>query len=303
MKHSEDHMTVQSPGARFRQAVADESPLQVIGAINANHALLAKRAGFKAIYLSGGGVSAGSLGLPDLGISNLDDVLIDVRRITDVCDLPLLVDVDTGFGASAFNVARTVRSMIKFGAAAIHIEDQVGAKRCGHRPNKEIVSQQEMVDRIKAAVDARTDDSFVIMARTDALAVEGLEAALERAVACVEAGADMVFPEAVTDLSMYSLFAAASKVPVLANITEFGATPLFTVDELRGADVGLVLYPLSAFRAMNKAAENVYQAIRRDGTQKNVIDTMQTRMELYDRIDYNRFEQHLDTLFSQHKTN
>jgi methylisocitrate lyase len=295
-------MTAQSPGALFRQAVADESPLQIIGAINANHALLAKRAGFRAIYLSGGGVAAGSLGLPDLGISNLEDVLTDVRRITDVCDLPLLVDVDTGFGASAFNVARTVKSMIKFGAAAIHIEDQVGAKRCGHRPNKEIVSQQEMVDRIKAAVDARTDDNFVIMARTDALAVEGLEAALERAVACVEAGADMVFPEAVTDLAMYSLFAAATKVPVLANITEFGATPLFTVDELRGADVGLVLYPLSAFRAMNKAAENVYQAIRRDGTQKNVIDTMQTRMELYDRIDYNRFEQHLDALFAQNKT-
>jgi methylisocitrate lyase len=294
-------MAMHSAGALLRQAVAAESPLQVIGAINANHALLAKRAGFRAIYLSGGGVAAGSLGLPDLGISNLDDVLTDVRRITDVCDLPLLVDADTGFGASAFNVARTVRAMIKFGAAGMHIEDQVGAKRCGHRPNKEIVSKQEMVDRVKAAVDARTDDQFVIMARTDALAVDGIEAALERAVACVEAGADMIFPEAVTDLAMYRQFAAAAKVPVLANITEFGATPMFTIDELREADVGLALYPLSAFRAMNKAAENVYQAIRRDGTQKNVIDTMQTRVELYDRIDYERFEQRLDALFAQQK--
>ncbi|RXZ33325.1 methylisocitrate lyase [Oxalobacteraceae bacterium CAVE-383] len=294
-------MAMHSAGALFRQAVAAESPLQVIGAINANHALLAKRAGFRAIYLSGGGVAAGSLGLPDLGISNLDDVLTDVRRITDVCDLPLLVDADTGFGASAFNVARTVKAMIKFGAAGMHIEDQVGAKRCGHRPNKEIVSRQEMVDRIKAAVDARTDEQFVIMARTDALAVEGLEAALERAAACVEAGADMIFPEAVTELDMYRRFAAAAKAPVLANITEFGATPLFTVDELREAEVGLALYPLSAFRAMNKAAENVYQAIRRDGTQKNVIDTMQTRIELYDRIDYERFEQRLDALFAQQK--
>ena len=294
-------MSKLTPGGRFRLAIKEESPLQVIGAINANHALLAKRAGFRAIYLSGGGVAAGSLGLPDLGISNLDDVLTDVRRITDVCDLPLLVDVDTGFGSSAFNVARTVKSMIKFGAAAIHIEDQVGAKRCGHRPNKEIVTKQEMVDRIKAAVDARTDDQFVIMARTDALAVEGLDSALERAVACVEAGADMIFPEAITELSMYKKFAAAVKVPVLANITEFGATPLFTVDELRGADVGIVLYPLSAFRAMNKAAENVYLAVRRDGTQKNVVDTMQTRMELYDRIGYHDFEQKLDALFAQQK--
>jgi methylisocitrate lyase len=294
-------MSLHSAGAAFRQAVQEESPLQVIGAINANHALLAKRAGFRAIYLSGGGVAAGSLGLPDLGISNLDDVLTDVRRITDVCDLPLLVDVYTGFGASAFNVARTVKSMIKFGAAAMHIEDQVGAKRCGHRPNKEIVSKQEMVDRIRAAVDARTDENFVIMARTDALAVEGLDAAIERAVACVEAGADMIFPEAITDLAMYKQFANAVKVPILANITEFGATPLFTVDELKEADVGLVLYPLSAFRAMNKAAENVYQAIRRDGTQKNVVDTMQTRMELYDRIDYHSYEQRLDALFAQQK--
>ena len=294
-------MSMQSAGAKFRQAMREESPLQVIGAINANHALLAKRAGFKAIYLSGGGVAAGSLGLPDLGISTLDDVLTDVRRITDVCDLPLLVDVDTGFGSSAFNVARTVKSMIKFGAAAIHIEDQVGAKRCGHRPNKEIVTKQEMVDRIKAAVDARTDENFVIMARTDALAVEGLEAAMERAGACVEAGADMVFPEAITELSMYKQFAAAVKVPILANITEFGATPLFTVDELRDADCGLILYPLSAFRAMNKAAENVYMAVRRDGTQKNVVDTMQTRMELYERIGYHDFEQKLDALFAQQK--
>ncbi|MGK0152630.1 methylisocitrate lyase [Pseudomonas putida] len=295
-------MTVKStPGQRFRDAVAAEHPLQVVGAINANHALLAKRAGFKAIYLSGGGVAAGSLGLPDLGISGLDDVLTDVRRITDVCDLPLLVDVDTGFGASAFNVARTVRSMSKFGAAAIHIEDQVGAKRCGHRPNKEIVSQQEMVDRIKAAVDARTDDSFVIMARTDALAVEGLNAALDRATACVEAGADMIFPEAITELQMYKTFADRVKAPILANITEFGATPLYTTEELASVDVSLVLYPLSAFRAMNKAAENVYTALRRDGTQKNVIDTMQTRMELYDAIGYHAFEQSLDALFAQKK--
>lgn len=290
-----------TPGQRFRDAVAEEHPLQVAGAINANHALLAKRAGFKAIYLSGGGVAAGSLGLPDLGISGLDDVLIDVRRITDVCDLPLLVDVDTGFGASAFNVARTVKSMIKFGAAAMHIEDQVGAKRCGHRPNKEIVTQQEMVDRIKAAVDARTDSSFVIMARTDALAVEGLDAALERAAACIEAGADMIFPEAITELEMYRIFTERLKVPVLANITEFGSTPLYTTEELASVDISLVLYPLSAFRAMNKAAENVYTAIRRDGTQKNVIDSMQTRAELYDRIDYHRYEQHLDSLFAQQK--
>jgi methylisocitrate lyase len=294
-------MTQQSAGAAFRQAVRDEHPLQVIGAINANHALLAKRAGYRAIYLSGGGVAAGSLGLPDLGISGLEDVLIDVRRITDVCDLPLLVDIDTGFGASAFNVARTVRSLIKAGAAACHIEDQVGAKRCGHRPGKEIVSQGEMVDRVKAAVDARTDENFVIMARTDALAVEGLDKAVERAVACVEAGADMIFPEAITSLEMYAQFKKAVKVPILANITEFGATPLFTVDELRGADVDIVLYPLSAFRAMNKAAENVYAAIRRDGTQKNVVDTMQTRAELYERIDYHSYEQKLDALFAQNK--
>ncbi|MDF5919918.1 methylisocitrate lyase [Pseudomonas aeruginosa] len=259
--------------------MATEHPLQVVGTINANHALLAKRAGFKAIYLSGGGVAAGSLGLPDLGISGLDDVLTDVRRITDVCDLPLLVDVDTGFGSSAFNVARTVKSMIKFGAAAMHIEDQVGAKRCGHRPNKEIVSQQEMVDRIKAAVDARSDDSFVIMARTDAPG-RGRPAGRHRPRLRLRRGRRRydLFPEAMTELAMYKEFAAAVKVPVLASITEFGATPLFTTDELASADASLVLYPLSAFRAMNKAAENVYTAIRRDGTQKNVIDTMQTRM-------------------------
>jgi len=294
-------MPAVSPGQKFRAAVTAERPLQVVGTLNANHALLAKRAGFQAIYLSGGGVAAGSLGLPDLGISGLEDVLIDVRRITDVCDLPLLVDVDTGFGASAFNVARTTRALIKAGAAAMHIEDQVGAKRCGHRPGKEIVSQQEMVDRIKAAVDARTDADFVIMARTDALAVEGLQAAIDRACACVEAGADMIFPEAITELPMYRQFAQAVKVPILANITEFGATPLFTTEELAGADVGLVLYPLSAFRAANRAAENVYTAIRRDGSQQAVVDTMQTRAELYDRIDYHRYEDQLDRLFQQQK--
>ncbi|WBS04519.1 methylisocitrate lyase [Pseudoduganella sp. SL102] len=294
-------MSIRSAGAAFRQAVREESPLQVVGAINANHALLAQRAGFRAIYLSGGGVAAGSLGLPDLGISNLDDVLTDVRRITDVCDLPLLVDIDTGFGASAFNVARTVKSMIKFGAAAVHIEDQVGAKRCGHRPGKEIVSQGEMVDRVKAAVDARTDEDFVIMARTDALAVEGFDAAIERAVACVEAGADMIFAEALTELSMYKRFAEAVKVPVLANITEYGSTPLFTLEELRSVDVDIVLYPLSAFRAMNRAAENVYGAIRRDGTQQNVLGTMQTREELYESIGYHVFEQKLDALFAAQK--
>jgi methylisocitrate lyase len=293
------HMT--TPGQTFRHAVQEESPLQVVGAINANHALLAQRAGYRAVYLSGGGVAAGSLGLPDLGISNLEDVLTDVRRITDVCDLPLLVDVDTGFGASAFNVARTVKAMQKAGAAAIHIEDQVGAKRCGHRPNKEIVGRQEMVDRIKAAVDARNDASFVIMARTDALAVEGLEAALDRARACVEAGADMIFPEALTELGLYRRFTQELGVPVLANITEFGQTPLFTVDELRSVGVQIVLYPLSAFRAMNKAAEAVYQAIRRDGTQKNVLDMMQTRSELYERIDYDRYERKLDQLFARAK--
>ena len=290
-----------TPGARFRAAVAAERPLQVPGAICAYHAILAERSGFKAIYLSGGGVAAGSLGLPDLGISNLDDVLTDVRRITDVCTLPLLVDVDTGFGASAFNIARTVKSLIKFGAGAMHIEDQVGAKRCGHRPGKELVSQQEMVDRIKAAVDARSDADFVVMARTDALAVEGLEAAIARARACVEAGADMIFPEAITELSMYRQFAEAVGVPILANLTEFGQTPLFSVDDVASAGVAIALYPLSAFRAMNQAALNVYEALRRDGTQKNVVATMQTRSDLYDFLGYHAYEQKLDHLFASRK--
>jgi methylisocitrate lyase len=290
-----------SAGARFRAALREESPLQVIGAINANHALLAKRAGYRAIYLSGGGVAAGSLGMPDLGINNLDDVLVDVRRITDVCDLPLMVDIDTGFGPSAFNIARTVKSLIKFGAAACHIEDQVGAKRCGHRPGKEIVSAGEMADRVKAAADAKTDPNFFLIARTDAIAVEGVDAAIERAIKCVEAGADGIFAEAAYDLPTYRRFVDAVKVPVLANITEFGKTPLFTVEELRSADVAMVLYPLSAFRAMNKAAEAVYQTIRRDGSQKNVIDLMQTREELYDRIGYHTYEQHLDALFAAKK--
>ncbi|OFZ90887.1 MAG: methylisocitrate lyase [Betaproteobacteria bacterium RBG_16_66_20] len=287
-----------SAGKAFRKAVAEEKPLQVIGAICAYHALIAKRTGYKAIYLSGGGVAAGSLGMPDLGISNLDDVLTDARRITDVCDLPLLVDVDTGFGSSAFNVARTTRSLIKAGAGAMHMEDQVGAKRCGHRPNKELVSREEMCDRIKAAVDARTDPSFVIMARTDALANEGFDISLERIQKYVEAGADMVFPEAVTELGMYRKIADAVKVPVLANITEFGKTPLFTVAELRLAGVSIVLYPLSAFRAMNRAAMNVYEAIRKEGTQKSVLGAMQTRDELYDFLDYHSYEKKLDELFT-----
>ncbi len=290
-----------SPGARVRAALAAESPLQVVGTINANHALLARRAGYRAIYLSGGGVAAGSLGLPDLGISTLDDVLTDVRRITDVCELPLLVDIDTGFGPSAFNIARTVKSLIKSGAAACHIEDQVGAKRCGHRPGKEIVSADEMADRVKAAADAKTDAGFFLIARTDAIQVEGVERAIERAVACVGAGADGIFAEAVHDLPTYRRFVDAVRVPVLANITEFGKTPLFSVEELRGSGVGIVLYPLSAFRAMNKAAENVYQAIRRDGHQRNVIDTMQTREELYDRIGYHEYERRLDALFAARK--
>ena len=289
-------MSQTSAGARFRKALTEESPLQIIGTINANHALLAKRAGFKAIYLSGGGVAAGSLGIPDLGITGLEDVLVDVRRITDVCDTPLLVDIDTGFGASAFNIARSVRSINKAGAAAIHIEDQVGAKRCGHRPNKELVSKAEMVDRIKAAVDARIEDSFVIMARTDSLAVEGIDAALDRANAYIEAGADALFPEAITDLSTYKKFTDFIKVPVLANITEFGLTPLFTTTELASVGVGIVLYPLSAFRAMNKAAENVYETVRKDGSQKAVLDTMQTREELYQRINYYEYENALDKL-------
>lgn len=293
--------TPTSAGARFRAALAAESPLQVIGAINANHALLAKRAGFRAIYLSGGGVAAGSLGLPDLGINTLDDVLTDVRRITDVCDLPLLVDIDTGFGPSAFNIARTVQSLIKFGAAACHIEDQVGAKRCGHRPGKEIVSADEMVDRVKAAADAKTDKDFFLIARTDAIQVEGVDAAIERALRCVEAGADGIFAEAAYDLPTYKRFVDAVKAPVLANITEFGKTPLFTREELASVGVGIQLYPLSAFRAMNKAAETVYEAIRRDGHQKNVVDIMQTREELYDRIGYHAFESRLDALFAAKK--
>ncbi len=288
-----------TPGAKFRTALREERPLQCVGTINAYHARLAERSGYKAIYLSGGGVAAGSLGLPDLGISNLDDVLIDVRRITDVCSLPLFVDIDTGFGASAFNIARTVRSLVKAGAAALHIEDQVGAKRCGHRPNKELVSTEEMVDRVKAAVDARTDSDFFIWARTDALAVEGLDAAIDRAKRCIEAGADGIFPEAMTDLQMYRKFSEAVQSPILANITEFGSTPLYTLDELRSANVDLALYPLSAFRAMNKAALNVYQTLRREGTQKNVVSSMETRMELYDHLDYHAYEHRLDSLFAK----
>ncbi|MCQ9580687.1 methylisocitrate lyase [Escherichia coli] len=292
-------MSLHSPGKAFRAALTKENPLQIVGTINANHALLAQRAGYQAIYLSGGGVAAGSLGLPDLGISTLDDVLTDIRRITDVCSLPLLVDADIGFGSSAFNVARTVKSMIKAGAAGLHIEDQVGAKRCGHRPNKAIVSKEEMVDRIRAAVDAKTDPDFVIMARTDALAVEGLDAAIERAQAYVEAGAEMLFPEAITELAMYRQFADAVQVPILANITEFGATPLFTTDELRSAHVAMALYPLSAFRSMNRAAEHVYNVLRQEGTQKSVIDTMQTRNELYESINYYQYEEKLDDLFAR----
>lgn len=292
-------MSLHSPGQAFRAALSKENPLQIVGTINANHALLAQRAGYQAIYLSGGGVAAGSLGLPDLGISTLDDVLTDIRRITDVCPLPLLVDADIGFGSSAFNVARTVKSISKAGAAALHIEDQIGAKRCGHRPNKAIVSKEEMVDRIRAAVDVRTDPNFVIMARTDALAVEGLEAAIERAQAYVEAGADMLFPEAITELAMYRQFADAVQVPILANITEFGATPLFTTDELRSANVAMALYPLSAFRAMNRAAEKVYNVLRQEGTQKSVIDIMQTRNELYESINYYQFEEKLDALYTK----
>ena len=292
------HRSVQSSGAWFRKALAEEVPLQVIGAINANHALLAKRAGYRAIYLSGGGVAAGSLGLPDLGITGLDDVLTDIRRITDVCDVPLLVDIDTGFGPSAFNIARAVKSLIKFGAAGCHIEDQAGAKRCGHRPGKEIVSKQEMADRVKAAVDAKTDRDFFLVARTDAIAAEGVDAAIDRTLACVEAGADGIFAEAANDLATYRKFADAVKVPVLANMTEFGETPLFTLDELRKAGVRMVLYPLSAFRAMNKAAETVYRAIRRDGHQKNVITLMQSRDELYQSISYLEYEHQLDAPFA-----
>lgn len=287
-----------SAGARMRLAMQAERPLQVVGAINANHALLAQQAGFRAIYLSGGGVAAGSLGVPDLGIVGLEDVLTDVRRITDVCPLPLTVDVDTGFGASAFNVARTTRSLIAAGAAAMQIEDQAGAKRCGHRPNKEVVTLPEMVDRIKAAVDARTDPDFVIIARTDALASEGRQSALDRLAACIEAGADVAFPEAVHDLAGFRDFARALAAPVLANITEFGQTPLLTVDELAAAEVAIALYPLSAFRAMNRAAQRTYAAIRRDGTQSAMVEEMQTRLELYESIGYFAYEQKLDALYA-----
>lgn len=294
-------MQVYSAGKRFREALGEESPLQLIGVINANHALLAERAGFKSIYLSGGGVAAGSLGIPDLGITTLHDVLIDIDRITNVTDVPLIADADIGFGTSAFNVARTVKSFIKAGAAGLHIEDQVGAKRCGHRPNKEIVPLDEMVDRIKAAVDAKTDPDFMIIARTDALAVEGLDAALERAEAYIEAGADGLFPEAITELAMYQNFTDAVQVPVLANITEFGQTPLFTLEELKSVNIAIALYPLSAFRAMNKAAEMVYNTIRKEGTQKNVLPMMQTRDELYQSIRYYEYEDQLDQLFASKK--
>ena len=289
-----------TPGLLFKKAIEEERPLQVIGTINAYHAKLAEKTGYKAIYLSGGGIAAGSLGVPDLGISTLEDVLIDIRRITDSTSLPLLVDVDTGFGG-AFNIARTIRSVEKSGAAAVHIEDQIQAKRCGHRPNKSIVSQNEMVDRIKSAVDAKNDANFVIMARTDALAVEGLQSAIDRACACVEAGADMIFPEAINDLDTYKKFTKSVDVPVLANITEFGATPLFSLDELDSVDIAIALYPLSAFRAMNKAALNIYKGLREEGTQKNLVEQMQTREELYEFLDYHEYEKKLDQLFKKEK--
>ena len=290
-----------TPGVKLREAVKQHNPLQVVGTVNAYTAIMAERVGHHAIYLSGGGVAACSFGTPDLGITTLKDVLEDVYRITTASSLPLLVDVDTGWGG-AFNIARCVHELIRGGAAGMHIEDQVQQKRCGHRPNKMIVSQDEMVDRIKAAVDARRDDSFVIMARTDALAVEGMQPAIERAIACVEAGADMIFPEAMTELSQYQQFVEAVQVPVLANITEFGATPLFTTEELASVGVKLALYPLSAFRAMSKAALNVYEHILQDGTQQQVLNSMQTRMELYDFLDYHRYEQKLDELFAGEKS-
>lgn len=291
---------INTPGQLFRAAIAKEKPLQIIGAINAYHAKLAESSGFNAIYLSGGGVAAGSLGVPDLGITTLEDILIDIRRITDASSLPLLVDIDTGFGG-AFNIARTIKSVEKAGAAAVHLEDQIQAKRCGHRPNKAIVSLEEMTDRVKSAVDAKKDSNFCIMARTDALAVEGLNSALDRAHACVEAGADMIFPEAINDLETYKIFTDQLDVPVLANITEFGATPLFTTEELREVGISIVLYPLSPFRAMNKAALNVYRGIREEGTQKNLIEQMQTREELYDFLDYHHYEKKLDQLFQNDK--
>jgi methylisocitrate lyase len=285
---------VSTSGEKFRTALKSESPLQIIGTINANHALLAKRAGYRAIYLSGGGVAAGSLGVPDLGITTLEDVLVDVRRITAVCDLPLLVDIDTGFGPSAFNIQRTIKSLVDAGAAAVHMEDQISAKRCGHRPNKEVVSTTEMVDRIKAAVMARGSDSLYLIARTDAVAIEGLDSAIARAKAYIDAGADAIFAEAIRTLDDYKRFTSEIKAPVLANITEFGLTPLFTLDELKGAGIAMALYPLSAFRAMNKAAENVYEVIRKEGTQKSILSEMQTREELYDRINYYEYEKSLD---------
>ena len=290
-------MSITSPGELFRDAVAAESPLQCVGAINAYHARLAEATGFRSLYISGGGVAAGSCGIPDLGITTMEDVLTDLRRITDVTDLPVLVDIDTGWGG-AFNIARTIRAMIRGGAAAVHIEDQVQQKRCGHRPGKAIASRAEMVDRIKAAVDAKTDPAFVVMARTDALAVEGMQSAIDRACAYVEAGADMIFPEAITTLDQYREFVDAVKVPVLANITEFGSTPLFTTAELAGAGVSIVLYPLSAFRAANAAALKVYRTLREEGTQRNVVDIMQTRADLYQYLGYHAFEEKLDALFA-----
>jgi methylisocitrate lyase len=287
-----------SAGSAFRQAVTDNQPLQVVGTITALAARMAERAGHKAIYLSGGGLAANSLGIPDLGISALEDLLIDIRRITDASSLPLLVDIDTGFGG-AFNIARSTRSLIKAGAAAMHMEDQVATKRCGHRPNKAIVPQDEMVDRIKAAVDARTDESFVIMARTDALAVEGMQSAIDRAQACIEAGADMIFPEAISTIEEYKTFRAAIDVPFLANITEFGKTPLFSTQELGEVGVDIVLYCCGAYRAMNKGAMSFYEALINDGHQRNVIDIMQTREEMYDILGYHEYEQKLDELFSK----
>ncbi|GLQ96317.1 methylisocitrate lyase [Dyella mobilis] len=289
-----------SAGSRFRAALADETPLQVIGAITAYAGLMAKRVGYKALYLSGGGVAANSLGMPDLGISTMEDVLTDARRIVDATQLPLLVDIDTGWGG-AFNIARTIRSFINVGVAAVHIEDQVGQKRCGHRPGKEVVPKDEMVDRVKAAVDARTDAGFVIMARTDAAAVEGIDAAIDRACAYVEAGADMIFPEAMKTLDDYRRFRAAVKVPILANLTEFGSTPFFTTDELRSANVDIALYCCGAYRAMNKAALHFYETVRREGTQKNIIDTLQTREQLYDFLGYHAYEDKLDQLFADKK--
>ena len=291
-----------SAGKRFKQAMQEESPLQVVGTINAYAAMMAERVGYRAIYLSGGGVANASYGLPDLGMTSLNDVLEDVRRITSASSLPLLVDVDTGWGG-AFNIAKTVREMIRAGAAGMHIEDQVAQKRCGHRPNKEIVSREEMVDRIKASVDARTDPDFLVMARTDALAVVGLDEVIERAQLCEAAGADAIFAEAMTDIDMYKQVTDAVDVPVLANITEFGSTPLFSTEELGAVGIAMALYPLSAFRAMNKAALNVYETLRREGTQANVVDTMQTRMELYDFLGYHEYEQKLDELFSKDGTN